>query len=316
MTNNNNADPTGKGTGNATYDAEQAAHAIAARMGGGVKVEADGVFKTRCPVHGNANSDLNLQVSDWRGKLSVKCWSRDCDKDAIKAKIAELMGGARYRSAKTGHARQDDAARRAAARHAMAQTLARSEPIEGTVVEAYLSGRGLMRPLAGHHLRFLPGTPYPAMVGIITDLRDANTVLSLHTTYLAKDGSGKAPIDTPKRYFKDLPKKGGVIRLGGEDWLKGEIGIAEGIETALAVMTSYSHIPRIVPVFAGLDAGNIGGLQIMPNVNRITVYADKGEAGEKAAAKLARCWHAGGCEVFVCTAPVDDWNPTLKEAPR
>jgi hypothetical protein len=68
------------------------------------------------------------------------------------------------------------------------------------------------------------------MVALVTSgLNDLN--LGIHRTFLARDGSGKAPLDPQKMMLG--PCRGGAVRLApaGDVLLVGE-----GIETSLAAM--------------------------------------------------------------------------------
>ena len=56
--------------------------------------------------------------------------------------------------------------------------------------------------------------------------------MSLHFTEIKSDGSGKAPVEKPKRLLGGHAKKGGVIRLT-DPADSNVLAIAEGVETAL-----------------------------------------------------------------------------------
>ena len=88
-----------------------------------------------------------------------------------------------------------------------------SQPILGTFVEAYLRGRAITALHGTGSLRFHPRCYYrpdehsptetwPAMIASVTDL--AGRITGAHRTWLAPDGSDKAPIDTPRRAMGDL----------------------------------------------------------------------------------------------------------------
>jgi putative DNA primase/helicase len=189
------------------------------------------------------------------------------------------------------------------------------QPISRTPVETYLRSRGLDLPSNGHHLRYLPARPpkhpWPTMAAIVTDFTDAHRILTLHLTRLAADGAGKAPL--PKReqrsYLAGLPKKGGVIRLCDDADVTLRLGLAEGVETALSLTTTFRRDRnRFEPVWAALDAGNLGALPVVSGLETLVIYADRGEAGEQAANALAQRWLADDREVLVAVAPGDDWN--------
>src|SRR6266853_1404014 len=122
---------------------------------------------------------------------------------------------------------------------------AMSQPIEGTVVEAYLHRRGIAHVYHGGSLRFhpycyyrpdehMPTETWPAMIACVTDL-DGH-ITGVHRTWLDPDGFdrirlGKAPIDTPRRAMGDL--LGNAVRFGVAD---DDVLVAgEGIETMLSL---------------------------------------------------------------------------------
>ena len=131
---------------------------------------------------------------------------------------------------------------------------AMSRPIRRTLVETYLFNRGIK---ALHHadaLRFHPrcyyrkddGSPtetWPAMIAAVTDLSGAIT--GAHRTWLAPDGSGKAPIDTPRRALGGL--LGHAVRFG----VAGDVLAAgEGIETMLSLRCALPAMPMAAALSA------------------------------------------------------------------
>ena len=68
------------------------------------------------------------------------------------------------------------------------------------------------------------------MVALVTHGADG-TPLAIHRTFLARDGSGKAPVDPPKMMLG--PCRGGAVRLGEPGDV---LMVGEGIETCLAAM--------------------------------------------------------------------------------
>ncbi|HEY1447495.1 MAG TPA: toprim domain-containing protein [Caulobacteraceae bacterium] len=129
----------------------------------------------------------------------------------------------------------------------------RLQPIDGTVAETYLRearGLPLRRPAPGA-LRFHPAldhvsdegevTTWPAMVAAVVR---GPVIVGIHRTWLASDGSGKAPVDTAKKMLG--PVRGGVIPLAkGPTGLtagkadragaRSTLAVGEGIETCLTV---------------------------------------------------------------------------------
>ncbi|MBM3120281.1 MAG: hypothetical protein FJ006_12200, partial [Chloroflexi bacterium] len=106
--------------------------------------------------------------------------------------------------------------------------------------------------------------------------------ITLHRIYLTRDGH-KAPVPAPK---KTMPVPGGLnlagaaVRLGPAG---PSLGLAEGIETALAVMTATGDI-----CWATTTACLLEKVKLPPVVKRVTVWADNDESktGLKAAVRL------------------------------
>lgn len=120
----------------------------------------------------------------------------------------------------------------------------------------------------------------------------------VHRTFLLPDGSGKAPIDKPKMMLGPA----GVIRLA-EPICEG-LGLAEGIETALAVMQAIGW----GPVWAAGTRGGIERFPVLPG-HCVTIFADGDTPGLKAARECAARWAAAGHEALIHVAPDgQDWN--------
>lgn len=164
----------------------------------------------------------------------------------------------------------------------IARILAACRPVAGTVAEAYLRSRGLSDP-ASPDLLFHPDlTDFEGRrgwPGLVARPRDAagDPVAGIHRTFLLEDGSAKAPPN--KKMLGSVA--GGSVRLSpiGAD---GRLGIAEGIETALAA----SHLFG-VPTWAALSADGLRRWAWTAGLTHVTIFADAGEAGRQAAATLA-----------------------------
>lgn len=105
---------------------------------------------------------------------------------------------------------------------------AMSQPISGTPVETNLRHRGIAALHGTGNLRFHPRCYYrpddhgptetwPAMIAAVTDLRGAIT--GAHRTWLAPNGSDKAPIDTQRSLecFRDSAADR-YLRTTGSPW--------------------------------------------------------------------------------------------------
>ena len=120
-------------------------------------------------------------------------------------------------------------------------------------------------------------------------LPDAGKVLSLHITRLAQDGKGKAPIEVPRSFLAGHAISHGVVRLCDDAEVTLRLGLAEGIESALAVTTAFARAadPCREPVWAALSASTLGNLPVLPSLESLVTYADRGPAGEHPAGRVA-----------------------------
>jgi putative DNA primase/helicase len=188
------------------------------------------------------------------------------------------------------------------------------QPIAGSPVGAYLRHRvpGLVLP-SHEVIRYFPATPptypFPSMVALVTDLADANRVITLHFTELLADGSGKAPVAVPKRTLAGYSMKGGVIRLTDDAEVTLRLGFAEGVEKALSIMTSYARdLGRVEHVWAALNAPNMAELPVVAGIETLVIYGDANDAGRRAKDRLAQRWLDAGREVLSGEPPCGDWD--------
>jgi hypothetical protein len=177
-------------------------------------------------------------------------------------------------------------------------------------VERYLASRGLSLPLDAP-LRFHPACPrnkerLPAMIALMTDPATGEPV-GVHRTFLRPDGSGKADGQA-----KMMLGGAGVIRLVPDDEVTIGLGLAEGIETALAVMQGAGWRP----VWACGSAGAIATFPILGGIECLTIFADADEngVGANAAQACATRWSDAGREVAVHTPAAGDWADVFRSA--
>jgi phage/plasmid primase-like uncharacterized protein len=182
-----------------------------------------------------------------------------------------------------------------------------AQPITGTIAETYLRGRGITCELP-ETLRFHracwhgpTAKRWPAMVGAV---QGAN-LPAVHRTYLRPDGSGKADIEPAKAMLGGT--QGGAVRLADGPEL---LVVAEGIETALSLVSGLLHAPATV--WAALSTSGIRGLHLPPTASRLTIAPDGDKPGREAANALAESAHALGWKVSLLPAPDGrDWNDIL-----
>ncbi len=87
-----------------------------------------------------------------------------------------------------------------------------------------------------------------------------------------------------------------MCRLWPDEAVTLGFGLGEGIESAL----SLAH--ALTPVWAAIDAGNLGAFPVLEGVEGITVAVDHEPVGSKAARELAQRWRASGRQVRLVMA--------------
>lgn len=264
-----------------------------------------------CPAHGDTRPSLTLADAD-DGRLLLSC-KAGCDflsiLDSIKAR--GLLGGD-YRPQPLDPAELSRWKAEAEAEAAKVERRAlacwrEALPIDGTIAEAYLRGRGITCALP-ESLRFHPECWHPsaqrapAMVARI----DGLPRLAIHRTYLRPDGSGKAGLEPAKAMLGAA--LGGAVRLTEAD---GPLVVAEGLETALSL--SCGLLPRPAQIWAGLSCAGISGLVLPRRAGRMSIASDGDEPGRAAAHKLADRAASLGWTVSLLPAPEGrDWNDILR----
>lgn len=190
-----------------------------------------------------------------------------------------------------------------------------SHPLNGIdAASKYLRKRGLDLPQAPKMLRFNPRMRYvhddktttyhPALVARFVS-PDA-TGSTVQMIYLTDDGA-KADLPNPKKFAPVKFPIGGAVRLCPS---ADTMGIAEGIETAMAAM-----ILNNIPVWATLTAGAMVKWEPPQTARNIIVYADADSSytGQASAYALAHRLKTEGYHVDVhVPSELDiDWNDVL-----
>ncbi len=141
---------------------------------------------------------------------------------------------------------------------------------------------------------------FPAMVAPL--IAPNGRMVALHRTFLTSDGR-KADVPSPKKLTGTAgPLAGACIPLHRP--ARGCIGIAEGIETALAAWCAST-----VPTVASYCAGNLAAWRWPAGVQRLVIFADADKVGGEAARTLRMRALAARlhCEVLTPTTPGADW---------
>jgi putative DNA primase/helicase len=146
---------------------------------------------------------------------------------------------------------------------------------------------------------------HPAMLAMVTapDGRPS----TIHRTYLTSDGL-KAPIEKARKLYSSAAK-GAAIRLNPPAKV---LGIAEGIETALAAARLFE-----VPTWAGVCANMLEQFEPPTTVEKLIIFSDNdvNGAGQRAAYALAARLTGRMCvTVQIPNKPDTDWNDVLLDS--
>ncbi len=190
--------------------------------------------------------------------------------------------------------------------------VAMSQPIRRTLVETYLCNRGIKAVHDAGALRFHPRCYYcrddssptetrPAMIAAVTDLSGAIT--GAHRTWLAPDGFGKAPFDSPRRAMGRL--LGHAVRFGAADDV---LAVGEGIETMLTLRFALPAMPMA----AALSANHLAALLLPLTLRRLYIAHDADAAGYMALAALTERAEAAGIEALALSPRIGDFNDDLR----
>jgi phage/plasmid primase-like uncharacterized protein len=197
-------------------------------------------------------------------------------------------------------------------RRSLEKTMKALKPLYGkgnARVAAYLASRGLFPELSTCKDLYFGILPYhkktdagfehvgdfPCMVWLLRDQK--GDVVSAHRTFLDPRGEGKLPGLPARKLFGSIKPKllgGSAIRIGVP--VDGVIGIAEGVETAMAVTQLTGEA-----CWSALNTTLLEQFQVPEGlgITAVNIYADKdrSEAGQRAGKILARRLHAEGYKV-------------------
>jgi hypothetical protein len=220
---------------------------------------------------------------------------------------ADLVGwssGAPARQEPSARARKDRDTTRE-----IAFILSGTRPLAGTHAADYLAARGFECPASPDLLfhddlaHWQAKRGFPGMIAIVRDA--AGEMVAIHRTYLDPAKPAKADVSPARKTLGAVG--GGAVRLAAPR--DGLIGLAEGIETALAVTTACPHLP----VWATLSTTGMEGIVLPPDIMRVVLLADHDDAGRRAAEAVAAKLAMEGRRVFIALPPRagDDFNDML-----
>jgi putative DNA primase/helicase len=190
---------------------------------------------------------------------------------------------------------------------------AESQPtVPGDVVDIYLRSRGVGLDSYPSCIRTASSLRYwdndatsafPAMLAMVHDV--AGKAVTIHRTYLAHDGGDKAPVEKPRKIVSKHGR-GPQVRLAPVEPV---MGIAEGIETALAAAKLFS-----VPVWSVLSTYGIETFEPPTRIEKLIVFADNdsGGAGQRAAHTLAARFSGQFAIEIRIPDQSGDWNDIIR----
>jgi putative DNA primase/helicase len=292
-----------------------------------------GYGKAGCPAHGGTGGSLTIKddVTEPAG-IFAACHV-GCRREAVRAALSELgllpagddatplIDPEIIRQKKAADAERRKASQRTAQ---WLWDIANPDPSPMTVAR-YLLSREIdlarLGPLPAC-LRFTPHARHygsnfdmPAMVAAIVG--PSGEHLATHFTFLNASCSGKAALD-PDKIIVGSPS-GGAIRLFPMP-ADGVLGLAEGVESALAAAELYR-----MPVWATANTSVMGAFEPPAGMTRAVIFADHDginkagyRAGQRAAMKLARRLSSAGipCAIKYPTDGLKDFNDALAAAKR
>lgn len=153
-------------------------------------------------------------------------------------------------------------------------------PLADTLGAKYLALRRCALPPADGDLRFHAalycgdvGTELPALVARVSTVI-GNRGVGIHRVWIRPD----EPKAVAKRRLGGAVNDAVCIRLWPDAAIETTLGIAEGIETALAA----AH--RFQPMWATIDAGQMAKFPVIEGLDALTIFADYDPPGMRAAA--------------------------------
>lgn len=159
--------------------------------------------------------------------------------------------------------------------------------IKGTPAEAYIHNRGLAILPVDARFTHTTGVGFegvqPCMITAIRNER--GLIVALHRTFITEDGL-KAVVGEGNSNKQLTTPVGTVTGAAARvsEWSGGVLGVAEGIETALAAREQFN-----IPVWACISAHGLESFMVPKGVSDLRIFGDRDEGGrgQEAAFKLA-----------------------------
>ncbi|HUD90530.1 DUF7146 domain-containing protein [Sphingobium sp.] len=260
-----------------------------------------------CPAHDDHNPSLSIRVG--RHALLFKCFAGCETRDVLRAiRRLRLPLAERHIPASSSNVPLPQTGAGPALR-----TWDASASLAGTPAQTYLSGRLLTPPW--HDLRYNPRTPLgrgrgvvfrPAMIAAV---RERRRIVAIHRTFLEPATASRASDLADPRMMLGRPGRGAVQLMPPAAVL----GLAEGIETALAAMQLHR-----IPVWAILGAERAGHILLPDWLERLVLLFDRDAAGWKANKSARLAYERPGLEIISVWPPPpnNDWADVLERRQR
>jgi hypothetical protein len=278
------------------------AYALTHSLGGHWK---NGKGQAPCPIcqPERRRDQIALSVAEKGGKLLLYCFKSHCSFVDIGQAANLPLGGVKIGidAVRESEAKQSADA---AAKLAKARSLWElAKPIEGTIVETYLRGRGITCPLPSA-LRFMPDIYHaPSASWACAMVADVSTG-GVHRTFFDKQGNRLAK--SAKMMLG--PCAGGAVCLSEAS---GPLVVCEGIETGLSLLCGL--LSGQATVWATLSTSGMKAVHLLPDPHRLTIATDGDDPGHIASDVLATRATALGWNVSILPAPDGkDWNDVLR----
>lgn len=180
------------------------------------------------------------------------------------------------------------------------------------LVAHHLKRRGLVWRASLKDLREHPRAPLSiygngrrvrrAMMARISDPEGATAAVEL--TYLDPNGRQSVDLKVSRKTVGQVPG-GSAVRLSP---IAAAMVVGEGVVTTLSAMARFGR-----PGWALLSAGNLARWRAPADVRDVLIAADRGMAGENAAARLEERLCADGVAARIVWPPLPwgDWNEAL-----
>lgn len=260
-----------------------------------------------CPAHDDHSPSLSIRVG--RRALLFKCFA-GCDTldvlRAIRRLRLLLPDGPVLAPSKEIRFVQTGAG-------PALRTWDASTSLAATPAEIYLANRLLTPPW--HDLRYNTRTPLgrgravvfrPAMIAAV---RERHRLVAIHRTFLDPATATRAGDLAEPRMMLGRPGRGAVQLMPAGPVL----GLAEGIETALAAMRLHR-----IPVWAILGTERAGHILLPDRLERLVLLFDRDAAGWKASQRARLAYRRPGLEIISPWPPLpnNDWADVLLTLPR